>query len=150
MCQLHVFEMRREEEGGVVCNCGLLFANPLDDGTPISLTPILTLTLHPNPNPQARAMSEIADTLPTGHSDRRIMYHVTLVDTQLEGMFEGYLVGRQQLEASHTQLTPVRCCLPPLCLIGRNPCRQVSCAASFEVVDGARAIACNHSVDSRH
>jgi hypothetical protein len=63
----------------------------VNSGIPsFSMTPALTEFVNSNTD-FARSMSQIAESLPTSHPDRRIMYHVTLVDTQLEGMFEGHV-----------------------------------------------------------
>eukprot|EP00729_Bicosta_minor_P011002 gene11002-15378_t len=79
--------------------------NAVNSGIPsFKLTPALSEYIASN-SQFAMDMSDLATGLPKGHPDRRILYHVALVATQLTGMYEGYLAGRADLEKAGSALT---------------------------------------------
>jgi len=61
------------------------------------LTPALAQYIAANEQFVAAQTTLAASSLPTGHADRRIWYHVDLVRAQLEGLLAGYLEGRAAL-----------------------------------------------------
>jgi hypothetical protein len=70
----------------------------INSGIPtFELTPALTQYIAANEQFVAAQTALASSSLPTGHADRRIWYHVDLVGAQLEGLLAGYLEGRAAL-----------------------------------------------------